>query len=293
MHPHCTRDDTWTTATGTGTPDSTMTRSESAPIMAVSPARPVARRRSRRTALTGPKYRLSNDAGLVTLSRNSSPCRSRRRHCCQDGSGRPQRSAGSTAAEGMPSMRTTRPVIHTSCDVTAPTRLSRRHARRQVAALRGQRGSVWQAAWSRTMLPTDKGRGSELNADGPADRRDTSRPPRCRTGCRSGAAADARRTPRPAQRGHRRTSPPARVERAGASEDAADCWLHRQRRMELRSWQRPPGQPGGVPLGGVFGQRQACAASRLASVRQYAGETATGAMPSASMASMRSNTART
>ena len=33
----------------TGTPDSTMTRSESAPIMAVSPARPVARRRSRRT----------------------------------------------------------------------------------------------------------------------------------------------------------------------------------------------------------------------------------------------------
>ncbi|STU93262.1 Uncharacterised protein [Klebsiella pneumoniae] len=39
-------------------------------------------------ALTGPKYRLSNDAGLVTLSRNSSPG-SRRRHCCQDGSGRP------------------------------------------------------------------------------------------------------------------------------------------------------------------------------------------------------------
>jgi len=32
-------------------------------------------------ALTGPKYRLSNDAGLVTLSRNNSPG-SRRRHCC-------------------------------------------------------------------------------------------------------------------------------------------------------------------------------------------------------------------
>ncbi|RYP44900.1 hypothetical protein DL770_011450 [Monosporascus sp. CRB-9-2] len=74
-------------------------------------------------ALTGPKYRLSNDAGLVTLKRNSSPD-SRRRHCCQDGSGRPQRSAGSTAAEGTPSMRTTRPVLHTSCGATAPTRLS-------------------------------------------------------------------------------------------------------------------------------------------------------------------------
>lgn len=35
------------------------------------------------------------------------------------------------------------------------------------------------------------------------------------------------------------------------------------------------------------------AASRLASVRQYAGETPTGAMPSASMASMRASTART
>ena len=32
--------------------------------------------------------------------------RFRRRHCCQDGSGRPSRSAGSTAAEGTPSMRT-------------------------------------------------------------------------------------------------------------------------------------------------------------------------------------------
>ena len=74
-------------------------------------------------ALTGPKYRLSNDAGLVTLNRNSSPG-SRRRHCCQDGSSLPQRSARSTAAEGTPSMRTVRPVMHTSCGAMAPTRLS-------------------------------------------------------------------------------------------------------------------------------------------------------------------------
>src|SRR3546814_9510007 len=43
----------------------------------------------------------------------------------------------------------------------------------------------------------------------------------------------------------------------------------------------------------VYSGSDKCAASRLASVRQYAGETVTGAMPSASMPSMRSSTART
>ena len=56
-------------------------------------------------ALTGPKYRLSNDAGFVTLNRSSSPG-SRRRQSCKDGSGRPSRSAGNAAATGTPSMRT-------------------------------------------------------------------------------------------------------------------------------------------------------------------------------------------
>ena len=73
--------------------------------------------------LTGPKYRLSNDAGLVTLNRNSSPD-SRRRHCYQDGSGRPMRSEGKTAATGTPSMRTLRPTMHTCYGATAPMRLS-------------------------------------------------------------------------------------------------------------------------------------------------------------------------
>ncbi len=71
------------------------------------------------------------------------------------------------------------------------------------------------------MLPTDNGRGSEpvrvverIDAI-PADRHAVGRV--------VGQARQrlTRRTPRPAQRGRRRTGPPARCERAGASEDAA------------------------------------------------------------------------
>ncbi len=73
--------------------------------------------------LTGPKYRLSNDAGLVLLSRNSSPG-SKRRQCGQDGSVRPNRSAARTVATGTPSIHTSASNTHTCCGATAPTRLS-------------------------------------------------------------------------------------------------------------------------------------------------------------------------
>ncbi len=62
--------------------------------------------------LTGPEYRQSNDAGLVTLKRNSSPVR---------GDGIAARiAAGSTAAEARPSMRS---VIHASYGTMEPSRL--------------------------------------------------------------------------------------------------------------------------------------------------------------------------
>ena len=119
---------------------------------------------------------------------------------------------------------------------------------------------------------------------------DTSRPPRCWTGCRSDAAAATRKPPRPAQRGRRRRSPPARGERIGASEDAARllaCMWY-----GLSSWQRPSGQPGGVPLGGVFGQRQA-GRQTVAQRAPVRGRHVDGGDALPSMPSMRSSTART
>ena len=132
-----------------------------------------------------PKYRLSNDAGLVTLKRNSSPD-SRRRHCCQDGSGRP---SGRQAAEGTPSMRRRGQCCTTPAARRRP-RAEQRHARRQVAAARPARRRL-AAAWSGRCCPRTRDVAAS-RCRGLADRRDTSRPPRCRTGCRSGAAADAK-----------------------------------------------------------------------------------------------------
>ena len=168
-------------------------------------------------ALTGPKYRLSNDAGLVTLNRNSSPG-SRRRQSCKDGSGRPSRSAGSTVAAGTPSMRTCPATMQTCCGATAPT-FEQRHARRQVAAARPAWRPCRVAAPARYCPRTADV--AARRCAGRTVRCDTSRPPRCWTGCRSDAAAATRKPPRPAQRGRRRRSPPARGERIGASEDAA------------------------------------------------------------------------
>src|SRR3546814_19445518 len=67
----------------------------------------------------------------------------------------------------------------------------------------------------------------------------------------AGAEAATRNAPRPAQRGRRRSDPRARYERAGASEDAAG-----RTKRKRSSWQHLSGEPGGVPLGGVFGQPQ-------------------------------------
>jgi hypothetical protein len=93
-------------------------------------------------ALTGPKYRLSNDAGLVTLSRNSSP-------------GRSAGIAARMAADGPSGRRAARrPKARRRCGRCASDAhllrrdrahaLEQRNARRQVAALRSQRGSIWR-----------------------------------------------------------------------------------------------------------------------------------------------------
>ena len=92
-------------------------------------------------ALTGRNTGCRTTPGW-SLKRNSSPD-SRRRHCCQDGSGRP---SGRQAAR--------RPKARRRCDDAASAAqllrrdgahaLEQRHARRQVAALRGQRGGVWR-----------------------------------------------------------------------------------------------------------------------------------------------------
>src|SRR3546814_17036772 len=76
---------------------------------------------------------------------------------------------------------------------------------------------------------------------------------------RSGAAAATRRTPRPTRRSRRRTGPPARCERAGANEDAAERWCWPWGLG--RSWQQLTGQPGGVPPGGVGLGRAPCRVS--------------------------------
>ena len=91
---------------------------------------------------------------------------------------------------------TTRPVLHNSCGATAPTRLSSGTRAGSRAAPARRRLA---AAWSGRCCPRTRDVAAS-RCRGLADRRDTSRPPRCRTGCRSGAAADARRTPRRAQR---------------------------------------------------------------------------------------------
>jgi hypothetical protein len=109
-------------------------------------------------ALTGPKYRLSNDAGLVTLNRNSSPG-SRRRQSCKDGSGRPSRSAGSGGRRHAVDAYLTGDDAHVLRRDRAHT-FEQRNARRQVAALRSQRGGPGGSGTS-TMLSTDNGRGSE------------------------------------------------------------------------------------------------------------------------------------
>lgn len=70
----------------------------------------------------GPKYRLSNDAGLVVLKRKSSPAR-RRRQCRHAFNGRPDLSAANVLATGVPSTLTMSPWIHTVAGEMAPMRL--------------------------------------------------------------------------------------------------------------------------------------------------------------------------
>ena len=71
----------------------------------------------------GPKYRLSNDPGCVSLSKKTSPASSAR-HPLHTGIARPSLSACSTTATGVPSMRTCPSRTQTCCGETAPIRLS-------------------------------------------------------------------------------------------------------------------------------------------------------------------------
>ncbi len=93
--------------------------------------------------------------------------------------------------------------------------------------------------------------------------------------------------PRPAQQSRRWTGPTVQGERAGANEAAAQGGRGNQGHGNVL----PDSQAAcRLMLYSGSGER---AASRLARVRQYASDTAAGAMLSASMPSMRSSTART
>jgi hypothetical protein len=73
-----------------------------------------------RAATVGPKYRLSNDAGLVVLRSINSPFTSRR-HCSQPVKGRPRESMGRRRPNSVPSTSSASPVLHTCWPATAPT----------------------------------------------------------------------------------------------------------------------------------------------------------------------------
>jgi len=220
MRSHCTRDDT-RKATGSACP------------MARQDARQrTASRRPSWASLQPDRMRDADHGGCADRAEIPAVERGRIRHAQQE-----QFASFKTAAKLQRWQRPAQPVDRqrggrrhavdanlTGDDANVLRRdcahtFEQRHAGRQVAALRSERGSVGRQSGQDDAADRQRGRPM-----GRAAARDTSRPPRCRTGCRSGAAAAARRTPRPAQRGCRRTGSPVRGERAnvrGASEDAA------------------------------------------------------------------------
>ena len=187
-------------------------------------------------ALTGPKYRLSNDAGLVTLKRNSSPD-SRRRHCCQDGSGRPavgRQHGGRRHAVDADDAASAAQLLRRD----GAHALEQRHARRQVAALRGQRGGVWR---QRGQDDAAHGQGTWQRAGAVALRIDAIPADRHAVGRVVDQARQRMHEGRPGERSEPQADRPANTRRARRRErDAAGCRLRWQRRMEA-SWQRPPG----------------------------------------------------
>eukprot|EP01137_Pigoraptor_chileana_P019709 Opistho-2@81105 len=93
--------------------------------------------------------------------------------------------------------------------------------------------------------------------------------------------------------------PGQRSEAAGGQARQHEASAHAQARVRRGAGSGNCGHGSALPASqaacrsAVYSGSGKCAASRLASVRQYAGETPTGVMPSASMASMRASTART
>ena len=220
-------------------------------------------------ALTGLKYRLSNDAGLVTLSRNSSPVR---------GGGIATQMAAAGPAVG----RQRRPKARRRCErhrqrCTPPAArrahaLEQRNARRQVATLRSQRGGVWRQRNQDDAVGTDNGSAASLSGPGGSTRY---QPTATLSDGQIRRGSGARRTPRPARRGRRRTARQHDAKgRKGASEDAAQC-----RQWDWSSCQRL--RPARRRVARRCIPAAARAASRLASVRQYAARQSMAAMPSA------------
>ena len=164
-------------------------------------------------------------------------------------------------------------MMQTCCGATAPTRLSSgtcAAGSRAAASAATSGGNVVRAR-----LPTDKDVAAS-RCRAAADRRDTSRPGRCRTGCRSGAAAAARMPP--SQRCE------ADCGEARQHEERAQARGRMQRGIGcVRRWMGRHGRA--LPASqaacrsAVYSGSDKCAASRLASVRQYAGDTSMAAIP--------------
>ena len=161
MRSHCTRDDTATNRNDT--PDGTMRcmRSESAAIMGgLQPDR--ARDADHGGCADRPKYRLSNDAGLVTEQEQLAITAEGGGTAARMAAARP---SGRQAAR-RPKARRRCGLCRQRCTPLAARprpRAEQRDARRQVAALRSERGNLGGSGTS-TMLPTDNGRGSGAGA---------------------------------------------------------------------------------------------------------------------------------
>ena len=290
MHPHCTRDDTATASSDTpdGTTRCTATCSESAAIMGG----------------FQPDWMRDPDHGGCA-DRPEIPAVERRRV----GHTQEEQFAGFEAAALLPGWQRPAPAVgrqhggrrHAvdADDAASAAQLLRRdgahaleqrHARRQVAEAARPARRRLAAAWSGRCCPRTRDVAAS-RCRGLADRRDTADRhavgrvvDRRGSGCTKDAQASAARpqADRPAntRRARRRErgcgGMPVALATADGSVMAASSRLAR---AACRS--------------AVYSGSGRRAASRLASVRQYAGETAAGAMPSASMASMHSSTART